>query len=184
LTGLDIAAHAVHQCRERYGPLGINFEAGNAQAMPFANESFDIIINVESSLNYPDMTAFLGEVERVLKPGGHFLFADYRRGSRIGRLRMMLGEMGFDTVMMEDITPGILRGLAQEEARKAELISRRVPRLLRTTVSRFAGLGAGEGSERHKFLSGEKAYIAAVLRKPGYASIDNEDMPALLEARS
>jgi SAM-dependent methyltransferase len=178
LTGLDIAAGAVRKCRQRYGSLGINFEAGDAQAMPFADQSFDIVINIESSLNYPDMAAFLGEVERVLRPGGHFLFADYRRGSRIGRLRAMLSGMGFDIVTLDDITPGILRGLAQEEARKQELISRRVPGFLRATVSRFAGLGTGELSEHHQFMSGRKAYIAAVLRKPVCVPVEREDVPA------
>ena len=118
VTGLDIAAQAVRTCTNRYGHLGIAFEAGDAQAMPFADASFDIIINVESSLNYPDMAAFLHEVQRVLRPGGYFLFADYRSRSKIKQLRAMLTSMPFEMLMLEDITPGILLGLEREERRR------------------------------------------------------------------
>jgi ubiquinone/menaquinone biosynthesis C-methylase UbiE len=165
MTGLDIAAEAVRKCKERYGALGINFEVGDAQAMPFADESFDIVISVESSLNYPDMAAFLREVRRVLRPGGYFLFADYRSRSKMGRLPRTLSKMGFNIVKLHDITPGILRGMEQEEARKQQLILRRVPKLLQTTVAQFAGLGEGEFSQRDQFISGKKGYIATVLRK-------------------
>ena len=165
LTGLDIAAQAVRTCRSRYGHLGVSFEAGDAQAMPFADASFDIIINVESSLNYPDMAAFLHEVQRVLRPDGYFLFADYRSRSKIKLLRAMLASMPFEMLMLDDITPGILLGLEREETRKKELIDRKIPNFLKTSVSRFAGLGMEETGEYYKFVSRKKEYIAAVLHK-------------------
>lgn len=166
LTGLDIAERSVRNCNDRYGHLGLSFKAGDAQAMPFPDASFDIIINVESSLNYPDMTLFLAEVDRVLKPGGYFLFADYRRQTKMPRLRALLVGMSFEVVELQDITPGIIRGIEQEETRKAELISRRMPGVLKTAALHFAGLGKGERNERDQFNGGEKEYIAAVLRKP------------------
>ena len=46
--------------------------------MRFADNSFDILINVESSLYYPRVESFLREVVRVLKPSGYFLYADIR----------------------------------------------------------------------------------------------------------
>lgn len=165
MTGLDIAARAIHDCRKRYGHLGLTFTTGDAQAMPFPDASFDIIINVESSLNYPDMGTFLHEVQRVLRPGGYFLFADYRSQSKMTRLRAQLAGLPFETLMLADITEGILRGLAHEEARKMALIDRLAPRLLKRTIANFAGLGAGASSEYHWFASGKKAYVAAVFRK-------------------
>ena len=51
---------------------------GNAESLPFADESFDAVINVEASHGYPDFPRFLAEVARVLRPGGHFLYADFR----------------------------------------------------------------------------------------------------------
>lgn len=166
LTGLDLAASAVDKCNKRYGPLGMKFVTGNAQAMPFTDASFDILINVESSLNYPDMSAFLSEVARVLRPGGYFLFADYRSQKKMDRLRALLLEMPFEPLMLEDITPGILRGLVNEDDRKSDLIDRLTPRILRNAMKEFAGLGSHEASEHRQFLARKKIYIAGVFRKP------------------
>ena len=57
---------------------GLAFEVGDAERMPFPDASFDAVVNVESSHCYPSMPAFLSEVRRVLRPGGHFLYADLR----------------------------------------------------------------------------------------------------------
>ena len=166
LTGLDIAASAIRKCASRYGPLGIEFRTGDAQQMPFGDASFDIVINIESSLNYPDFGAFLSEVDRVLRPGGYFLFADYRSRSKMEGVRQSLAEMGLEALMLEDVTEGIIRGLDRDDARKRELIARMTPKFLHDTVSRFAGVSRGDESEHAKFASGSKAYIAVVFRKP------------------
>lgn len=165
LTGLDIAASAVQRCRDRYGTSGLRYEVGDAQAMPFPDESFDIVINIESSLNYPDVSSFFDEVLRVLRPGGYFAFADYRSPSKMRRLQTLLADMPFETIMQEDVTEGILRGLAKEESRKRDLIDQIAPRFLRRTMARFAGLGSGASSEYAKFASGKRTYLAAVYRK-------------------
>jgi ubiquinone/menaquinone biosynthesis C-methylase UbiE len=165
LTGLDIAASAIRKCTRRYGPLGIAFKTGDAQHMPFSDASFDIVINMESSLNYPDVPAFLSEVNRVLRPGGHFLFADYRPRSKIGKLRQLLENMPLECVMLEDVTDGIIRGLEHDDPRKRELIARMIPGFLRETVNKFAGVSQGGGSEYAKFASGRKKYIFGVFRK-------------------
>lgn len=166
LTGLDLAANAVDKCKKRYGALGIDFAAGDAQAMPFPDTSFDIVINVESSLNYPDMPAFLSEVHRVLRPGGYFLFADYRSRSKMEKLRVLLAAMPLETLALNDVTEGILRGLVNENDRKKEMIDRLTPRLLRNTMKEFAGIGNHESGEYQQFLSRERVYIAGAFRKP------------------
>jgi len=53
------------------------FLVDNAQELKhIPNESIDILLNIESAFHYPDKTAFLREIKRVLKPGGQFLIAD------------------------------------------------------------------------------------------------------------
>jgi len=37
----------------------------------------DLIVNIESAHCYPDFVGFMKEVDRVLNPGGHFMFADF-----------------------------------------------------------------------------------------------------------
>ena len=162
-VGLDIASASTAANRKRFGHLGLEFTTGDAQDMPFADASFDIVLNVESSLNYPDMAKFLAEVVRVLRPGGHFLFADYRKPGRMAEVKASLSAMPLELIEMEDIASGIIAGLAHEEKRKSALIGKLVPGPLRATARRFAG---GGESERALFVSGAKQYIRAVLRKP------------------
>lgn len=57
----------VQLCRERLLPLGIDLrECNDAAQIPFADESFDIIINRHGSF-HPS------EIKRLLKPGGLFI---------------------------------------------------------------------------------------------------------------
>src|SRR5690606_18302085 len=93
LIGLDIAAKSIAFCRDRHSAPGLSFRHGDAQNLPFPDESFDIVLNVESSGSYPDRAVFFREVARVLRPGGHFLFADYRRSDAIRKLRKQLRDM-------------------------------------------------------------------------------------------
>ena len=46
---------------------------GSVEALPFADETFDKIITVESFYFWPDPGENLKEVRRVLKKNGHFL---------------------------------------------------------------------------------------------------------------
>lgn len=165
MTGLDISVASIAACRQRYDLPHLRFAAGDAQAMPFADHSFDIVINVESSLNYPDFPAFLREVNRVLKPGGTFLFADYRRSTKIAKLRQSLLDTGYGVEVLTDITSGIVRGLDLGLDRKRTLIDRHVALPLRGIVRGFAGLSRGRDEERDRFHAGVKSYLMAVLTK-------------------
>jgi SAM-dependent methyltransferase len=59
---------------------------GDAEALPFDDGSFDAVINVESSHNYPDLAKFLSEVARVLRPGGHFSHVDVFTDARFAEM--------------------------------------------------------------------------------------------------
>ncbi len=166
ITGLDIAEDAVRACRARNADSRVRFETGDAQAMPFATGSFDAVVNVESSLNYPDFNAFLKEVDRVLRPGGYFLFADYRRAGHYARMTDGLEQMGYRTVFSKDISRAIVLGLDHTNSIKREAVLRHVPRLLRKTALRFAGLDRNFDDEKRSFSSGEKRYLATVLQGP------------------
>jgi fatty-acid O-methyltransferase len=166
VTGLDIAAAAVKACRARNSDIRVRFETGDAQAMPFADASFDAVVNVESSLNYPDFAAFLREVVRVLRPGGYFMFADYRRAKRYDPMKRELERLGWRVLLAEDISSGIVGGLDHTGAAKRAAVTRFMPRLLRSTALRFARLDDKFDDEKMAFASGRKRYLAMVLRKP------------------
>lgn len=76
-TGLDICDAAVRKARARYGRRNLTFDCGDAENVPYNDARFDIIVNVESCHNYPDIASFLRECERVLKPGGRLLLVDF-----------------------------------------------------------------------------------------------------------
>ena len=67
-VAMDLNPAAIEYCRGRHAVTGLKFMQGDAMNLPFAAESFDIVINVEASHCYPDFSQFLKEVVRVLKP--------------------------------------------------------------------------------------------------------------------
>ena len=77
-TGLDLNPAGIAFCRKRHNLPGLDFVQGDAENLPFPDQSFDAVINIEASHCYPRFPRFLAEVTRVLRPGGHFLYADVR----------------------------------------------------------------------------------------------------------
>jgi ubiquinone/menaquinone biosynthesis C-methylase UbiE len=65
---------------------------GNAENLPSADHSFDAVINIEAAAFYPRFPHFLAEVARVLRPGGHFLYADVRPSDQIAKWEKELGD--------------------------------------------------------------------------------------------
>ena len=58
-----------------------SFIIGQAERLPFAARSFDLV-TAAGSLNYADLPAALAEVARVLTPDGVFLLYDFSTGRR------------------------------------------------------------------------------------------------------
>lgn len=58
------------------GVENVRFELADAEDMPFANESFDVVTCRIAAHHFPDPESFVREVARVLKPGGKFLLDD------------------------------------------------------------------------------------------------------------
>ena len=73
VTGVDVAPDRVEFARSQYAPL--RFEVCPEQGLPFADASFDIVASVVVVPFVPDPEAYLDEVRRVLKPGGHLVIA-------------------------------------------------------------------------------------------------------------
>jgi SAM-dependent methyltransferase len=138
MTGLDLNSRAVDFCRRHYAVPGLRFRAGSSESLPFADAGFDVVINVESSHCYGSMNRFLCEVRRVLRPGGRFLFTDFRPAGAMPGLRRDFDLAGFDVESETAITPNVFRALELDEERRLDLIRRRVPSLLRAAFRQFA----------------------------------------------
>jgi ubiquinone/menaquinone biosynthesis C-methylase UbiE len=80
ITGIDLNASNIEIAnleKERANMDNVRFHVDDAQNLTkIASNSFDVLLNIESAFHYPDKSAFLKEVYRVLKPGGQYLIAD------------------------------------------------------------------------------------------------------------
>jgi SAM-dependent methyltransferase len=163
LTGIDISANAVTFCNRHHRVEGLRFLQGDAEALPFDDHTFDAIVNIESSYGYGHIERFLHEVFRVLRPGGHFLFADYRNWNHINTLRKQLLNAGFCVLKEERISTNVLKALDLDQERKLRLIECKVPLLLRNVFYYFAAM---QGSAMYQALNtGKVDYRSFVLSK-------------------
>ncbi|MBK1986374.1 methyltransferase domain-containing protein [Sphaerospermopsis aphanizomenoides BCCUSP55] len=80
-TGITLspvqAARATQRALEANLGERSHFLVANAQEMPFADDSFDLVWSLESGEHMPDKTQFLQECYRVLKPGGTLIMVTW-----------------------------------------------------------------------------------------------------------
>jgi demethylmenaquinone methyltransferase/2-methoxy-6-polyprenyl-1,4-benzoquinol methylase len=80
-TVCDINAEMLRVGRERAAELGfddaVTFLEGNAEALPFPDRSFDSVTIAFGIRNVPRIEVALGEAQRVLRIGGHFLCLEF-----------------------------------------------------------------------------------------------------------
>ena len=57
------------------------FRRGNALALPFDDGAFDCVWTIQTQMNIAEKRQFYGEVTRVLRPGGQFVFQDICAGN-------------------------------------------------------------------------------------------------------
>jgi SAM-dependent methyltransferase len=71
VTSLDPSAESIANLE----PLGVVGKVGRIEALPFADEQFDVVVvsEVLEHLTNEDRAAGLAEIRRVLKPNGHLL---------------------------------------------------------------------------------------------------------------
>ncbi len=73
--GLDQSEHQLEKAYAKFGKRGppVHFHRGDAERLPFATNSFDIIWSSGSIEYWPDPVRALREFRRVVKPGGQVL---------------------------------------------------------------------------------------------------------------
>ncbi|HEX9033544.1 MAG TPA: class I SAM-dependent methyltransferase, partial [Streptosporangiaceae bacterium] len=105
--GVDHCASALATARELAGDLPCRF--GQAHLPPLPDGPFEVVLLLETMLAFPDKEALVGEVARVLEPGGRFAFTveEGRPLTRQERTRMPAA----DTVWLIELAEltGVLR---------------------------------------------------------------------------
>lgn len=163
LTGTDLTATTVAAMRARLPDLPL--AAADAEALPFADGSFDLLLSSDLIEHLPDLERHLAEAARVLGPGGRYLIktpnrltaeAYYRlRGiydayfwhpsmCSPGELRAALARHGFETRFLPAprLTPAQCRKIPLRRLRPlaARLPLGRLPRRLRPHLEVVATL--------------------------------------------
>jgi ubiquinone/menaquinone biosynthesis C-methylase UbiE len=83
LTGLDLTPQMMSGARRRASELGTSLELveGDAQALPFADGSFDTVVCTYAMCSVPDERETVQEMRRVLRPRGRLILLDHIRSS-------------------------------------------------------------------------------------------------------
>ena len=79
VTGIDMTPEMLAKARAAAAEMGVRhveFVESEAERLPFADESFDIVISNGVIDLIPDKDAVFGELNRVLAPGGRIQIAD------------------------------------------------------------------------------------------------------------
>lgn len=79
LTGIDLSPAMLSIARQRATDLGRDIELmqGDAEHLPFDDDSFDSVVCAISLCSIPNPVAAIGEMKRVLLPGGRLLLIDH-----------------------------------------------------------------------------------------------------------
>ncbi|ANY69363.1 hypothetical protein BBD42_24920 [Paenibacillus sp. BIHB 4019] len=109
VVGLDLTESNIAFCAANNRYAQASFVVGDAEQLPFADDAFDVVLNIESSHLYPDISEFYRETRRVLKPGGLFLYADVMDEADLQQNIAVVQELGFTQIASRDITANVLK---------------------------------------------------------------------------
>ena len=81
VAGLNIDARQIERAARTVLPArrpgnGLAFLVGDGCALPFADETFDLVLAVECVAHFGSRRSFLGEAHRVLRPGGRLVLSE------------------------------------------------------------------------------------------------------------
>ncbi len=88
VTGIDIAPNLIEQAKERAEAEGLNavFEVGDAEALPYEDASFDVVMTMFGAMFAPRPNITAAELKRVCKPGGLILMANWTPEAFTGQM--------------------------------------------------------------------------------------------------
>ncbi len=142
-SGVDVADEMLALARAKAAAAGVSvrFDVGDAEALPCADASFDLVIERHVIWTLPAPEVALREWARVLRPGGRLVLieGDWRRGSvnpdyagivdalplyggrPASELRERVAVAGFESVTVQPLMDAVLWGGPGERERYAVL---------------------------------------------------------------
>jgi ubiquinone/menaquinone biosynthesis C-methylase UbiE len=131
VTGLDISRTMVEIATQtaRQAGVHVEFRQGDVSAMPFAADSFDLIVCQAAFKNFKQPVRALDEMHRVLRPGGTAVIQDMNReatradiaremsGMRLSRVNAFMTRLTLSTMLRRRAySPASFRRLAAQSA--------------------------------------------------------------------
>lgn len=93
VTSTDYVPALLERGRKRAGADGLDiaFRQADAEALPFADASFDVVVSTFGVMFTPDQERAAGEMIRVCRPGGRIGMANWTPGSFVGQIFKTIG---------------------------------------------------------------------------------------------
>ena len=88
VTGVDIAEHWVERARTRANAAGLraSFERADAEALPFEDAAFDVVVSLIGAMFAPRPDLVARELLRVCAPGGTVAMANWTPQGFVGEM--------------------------------------------------------------------------------------------------
>ena len=81
IVGMDMAMGMLQHAQHRLSEFALSWCAGDIEALPFASDCFDLVFSNLAIQWCTSLISVLQEVQRILKPGGYFVFSSLASGS-------------------------------------------------------------------------------------------------------
>jgi SAM-dependent methyltransferase len=94
VTGVDIATNLVERARARaqVESLHVRFEEADAEALPFADASFDVVVSLIAAMFAPRPDLVARELLRVCESGGTIAMANWTGEGFVGQMFKAVGK--------------------------------------------------------------------------------------------
>jgi ubiquinone/menaquinone biosynthesis C-methylase UbiE len=108
VTGIDIASNLLEKARQRAATEGMNihFQEGDAEDLPFPDQSFDVVLSMYGAMFAPRPEKVAAELVRVCKSGGMIAMANWTPDGFVGKNFAVMAKM----VPPPPVPPPILWG--------------------------------------------------------------------------
>ena len=123
VIGVDCCAENIDFCIRSHTASNLEFVRASADDLPTADRSVDVVVNIESSHCYPSVDRFLGEVDRVLRPGGMFCVADVFTPESLAAARRDLARTGWTEIRSVDISDRVADSMRHTRGAMSEMFA-------------------------------------------------------------
>lgn len=94
VTGIDLASNLITQARARAKAenLDVVFDEGDAENLPYEDDSFDVVISLIGAMFAPRAELVAAELKRVCKPGGKIIMGNWTPNGFVGQMFKTMGK--------------------------------------------------------------------------------------------